>query len=226
MQKLNAKPAPRKAAKSKRRVVDTTHPVPRKLASLCVFCGSGPGVNPAYASAARQLGKAMATAGIRLIYGGGSLGLMGETARAVLENGGKVTGIIPDFLSKKERMLREVDELIVTRDMHERKRLMFERSDAFVALPGGIGTLEELIEQLTWSQLGRHDKPIVLANIAGFWDPLRSLLAHMRTEAFIRAGLEVRYAVVEKAVDIVPAVEQLFKSSAGQPPADGIIEKL
>lgn len=226
MQKLNAKSNPRKSAKPKRPVAGTTDPAPRKLASLCVFCGSGPGVNPAYATAARLLGKAMATSGIRLIYGGGSLGLMGETARAVLENGGKVTGIIPDFLSKKERMLREVDELIVTRDMHERKRLMFERSDAFVALPGGIGTLEELIEQLTWSQLGRHDKPIVLANIAGFWDPLRSLLAHMRTEAFIRAGLEVRYTVVEKAVDIVPAVEQLFKTSTGQAPSSGIIEKL
>ena len=105
--------------------------------SICVFCGSGPGRNPAYAAAARTLGQAMAAAGIRLVYGGGSLGLMGEVARAVLGAGGKVTGIIPNFLSEKERMLRDVDELIVTTDMHERKRLMFERSDAFVALPGG-----------------------------------------------------------------------------------------
>ncbi len=174
--------------------------------AICVYCGSGDGSNPAYVEAARSLGKSMADAGIGLVYGGGSLGLMGETARTVLANGGRVTGIIPSFLSLKERMLREVQELIVVDDMHERKRLMFEKSDAFVALPGGIGTLEELVEQLTWSQLGRHDKPIVLANIAGFWEPFRMLLAHMRTEAFIRPGLEVRYTVVERAQDIIPAV--------------------
>lgn len=193
--------------------------------SICVFCGSGPGRNPAYLAAAQALGRAMADAGIRLVYGGGSLGLMGETARAVLSHGGKVTGIIPAFLSEKERMLKEVDELIVTKDMHERKRLMFERSDAFVALPGGIGTLEELVEQLTWSQLGRHDKPIVLANIAQFWEPFRSLLAHMREDQFIRQGLEVRFSVVEKAEDIVPVVLKAIKGGAGQRVDPAIAEK-
>ena len=177
------------------------------LRSICVFCGSGTGRNPAYSAAATTLGRAMAAAGIRLVYGGGSLGLMGEVARSVLAHGGNVTGIIPSFLSEKERMLRDVDELIVTSDMHERKRLMFERSDAFVALPGGVGTLEELVEQLTWSQLGRHEKPIVLANVERFWDPLKALLEHMRAEAFIRPGLEVRFGVVSTADEIVPFLE-------------------
>lgn len=174
--------------------------------SICVFCGSGPGRNPAYAAAARELGQSMADANIALVYGGGSLGLMGEVARSVLDHGGHVTGIIPAFLSNRERMLREVDDLIVTQDMHERKRLMFERSDAFVALPGGIGTLEELVEQMTWAQLGRHKKPIILANIDNFWQPLRALIDHMRAEAFIREGLEVSFRIVDKSSDIVPAV--------------------
>jgi uncharacterized protein (TIGR00730 family) len=184
--------------------------------AICVFCGSGPGRNPAYVEAARRLGADMAAAGIGLVYGGGSLGLMGEVARSVLAAGGHVTGIIPAFLSEKERMLRDVNELIVTSDMHERKKLMFERSDAFVALPGGIGTLEELVEQLTWAQLGQHDKPIVLADIEGFWEPLQALLNHMRVEAFIRPGLEVRFTVVGTASEIVPTVSGAFQAGAGE----------
>jgi uncharacterized protein (TIGR00730 family) len=195
------KPAATKAAA---KVAATTkQPAVR---TICVYCGSGPGVNPAYAKAADILGRDMAAAGIGLVYGGGGLGLMGQTARAVLKHGGMVTGIIPQFLSEKEQMLKDVQESIVTKDMHERKKLMFERSDAFVALPGGIGTLEELVEQLTWAQLGRHTKPIVLANIDNFWAPFLDLLAHMRKEAFIRAGLQVRFVTVNKAEDIVPAV--------------------
>jgi uncharacterized protein (TIGR00730 family) len=174
--------------------------------NICVYCGSGNGKDPAYVLAARTLGKAMAKAGIGLVYGGGSLGLMGEIAGSVLKHGGYVTGIIPSFLSDKERMLRDVDELIVVEDMHQRKRLMFEKSDAFVALPGGIGTLEELVEQLTWSQLGQHEKPIVLANIKDFWSPFLALLEHMRAEAFIRAGLEVRFTVTSEADAIIAAV--------------------
>jgi uncharacterized protein (TIGR00730 family) len=134
------------------------------------------------------------------------LGLMGEVARATLDGGGRVTGIIPAFLSNKERMLRDVDELIVTDNMHERKMLMYERSDAFVALPGGIGTLEELVEQLTWAQLGQHSKPIVVANIEGFWSPFLDLLQHMKSDAFIRAGLEIRFVVVDRADQILPAI--------------------
>jgi len=177
-----------------------------RVRSVCVYCGSGKGSKPAYAVAARKFGKALAASGIRLVYGGGSLGLMGEVAKAALGAGGKVTGIIPEFLGAKEKMLEDVDELIVVEDMHVRKKLMFERSDAFVALPGGIGTLEELVEQLTWSQLGRHTKPIVVANIEGFWNPFLELLAHMKKDTFIRPGLDVRFAVVDTAEKILPAV--------------------
>ena len=195
-----------KPARKKKPATGLVTPTAASLRNICVFCGSGKGRNPAYSDAANTLGAAMATAGIGLVYGGGSLGLMGDVARAVLAHGGRVTGIIPAFLSEKERMLREVQELIITTDMHERKKLMFDRSDAFVALPGGIGTLEELVEQLTWSQLGRHQKPIVLANIDHFWDPLTALLEHMRGEAFIRPGLEVTFKVVDTAEAVVPAV--------------------
>jgi len=182
------------------------------IRNVCVYCGSGQGRNPRYAEAAITFGTELARSGIGLVYGGGSLGLMGEVARAVLAGGGRVTGIIPTFLSKKERMLRDADELVLTKDMHERKRIMFDRSDAFVALPGGVGTLEELVEQLTWSQLGRHDKPIVLANIDHFWDPLLGLLQHMRAEAFIRPALEVKFLVADRATEIVPL---LMKAAAG-----------
>jgi uncharacterized protein (TIGR00730 family) len=194
--------------------------------NVCVFCGSGPGRNPAYVAAARTFGTALAGAGFGLVYGGGSLGLMGEVARAVLAAGGRVTGIIPEFLSEKERMLKDVDELIVTADMHERKRLMFERSDAFVALPGGIGTLEELVEQMTWAQLGRHDKPVIIANVENFWAPLRGLLDHMRAEAFIRPGLEVRLSTVERADEIVPFLAQAFARGRGEAGDESLIEKL
>ena len=156
------------------------------IKTICVYCGSGKGRNPKYARAAQTLGKAMAQSGIGLVYGGGGLGLMGEVARSVLSHGGHVTGIIPTFLSEKEQMLKDVNELILTKDMHERKRLMFERSDAFVALPGGIGTLEELIEQLTWSQLGLHNKPIVALDVGGFFSPLRVLVDHAVDEGFVR----------------------------------------
>lgn len=180
---------------------------------ICVYCGSGSGHNPAYGDAARTLGRAMAQANIGLVYGGGSLGLMGEIARTVLEQGGHVTGIIPEFLSGQEKMLRDVQELIVTRSMHERKQIMFERSDAFVALPGGVGTLEELVEQLTWSQLGQNSKPIVLGDIDGFWSPLLSLIDQMRAEAFVRTGLEVNMTSVRKAEEIVPVVQELAAKS-------------
>jgi uncharacterized protein (TIGR00730 family) len=180
--------------------------------SVCVYCGSGHGNNPSYADAARTLGLSLAEAGIGLVYGGGNLGLMGEVARATLGAGGHVTGIIPEFLTEREHMLKDVNDLIVTRDMHERKQLMFDHSSAFVALPGGVGTLEELVEQLTWSQLGRHTKPIVVANIAGFWTPFLNLLAHMRSETFIRPGLEVRFKVVDEAAEIVPALSAALQA--------------
>lgn len=190
------------------------------LRSICVYCGSGHGLNPSYKAAAATLGQALAENKISLVYGGGSLGLMGEVARATLQHGGQVTGIIPEFLMSKEQALERVTELIVTTDMHERKRLMFEKSDAFVALPGGIGTLEELVEQLTWSQLGRHAKPIIVANIDGFWTPFLELLRHMKSDTFIRPGLDVRFTVVEQAAQIVPAA--IASQSVLTPAADGV----
>ena len=175
-----------------------------KIRTVCVYCGSGPGTNPRFVEAAIALGKALAENGIRLVYGGGSIGLMGAVATSVLDHGGTVTGIIPDFLTSRESALTRVQELIVTPDMHERKRLMFERSDAFVALPGGIGTLEELVEQLTWQQLGRHAKPVLLANIDGFWEPLLALFTHMRATEFIRPSLAVDILKAERVEDILP----------------------
>lgn len=183
-----------------------------QLKNICVYCGSGPGSDPRYVAAARTLGKAIAAAGLGLVYGGGSLGLMGETARSTLAAGGRVTGIIPSFLSDKEKMLKDVDELIVVDDMHERKMLMFQRSDAFVALPGGIGTLEELVEQLTWAQLGQHGKPVVVANIAEFWSPFLALLQHMRAQEFIRQGIEVNFDVVDAADKVVPTIIERTKT--------------
>ncbi len=177
-----------------------------KIKTVCVYCGSGPGTNPRFIESAKALGKTFAENGIRLVYGGGSLGMMGAVATSVLDHGGMVTGIIPDFLTMRENALTRVQEMIVTPDMHERKRLMFEHSDAFVALPGGIGTLEELVEQLTWQQLGRHSKPVLLANIDGFWEPLLDLLAHMRATQFIRSGLSIDILKAERVEDILPSL--------------------
>ncbi len=193
---------------------------------LCVYCGSGPGRNPSYIVAARELGKAMADSGIGLVYGGGSLGLMGEVARSVLDAGGHVTGIIPEFLANKEKMLTDVNELIVTTDMHERKMAMFARSTGFVALPGGLGTLEELAEISTWAQLDQHSKPIILCNIDGYWDPLVTLFDHMRTEKFIREGLEFKMDVVESATEVVPAFEYRMGKTREKIPAEPLLGRL
>lgn len=184
-----------------------------KINTVCVYCGSGAGTNPLFIESARALGKTFAENGIRLVYGGGSVGMMGAVATSVLDHGGKVTGIIPGFLTVKENALKRVQEMIVTPDMHERKRLMFEHADAFVALPGGIGTLEELVEQLTWQQLGRHTKPVLLANIDGFWEPLLALIAHMRDSQFIRANLSVEILKAERVEDILPRLQAAVASA-------------
>jgi hypothetical protein len=186
------------------------------IKTVCVYCGSGPGTNPNFVKAAVALGKSLAENGVRLVYGGGSVGLMGAVATSALDHGGAVTGIIPDFLTARENALSRVQEMVVTHDMHERKRLMFERSDAFIALPGGIGTLEELVEQLTWQQLGRHSKPILLANIDGFWEPLMALLTHMRSTAFIRPTLAVDILQADRVEDILPRL----RAAAAKTPAD------
>src|SRR6516164_7947538 len=182
------------------------------IKSVCVYCASGPGTVPAFMDAARNFGRILAGNGIRLVYGGGSVGLMGALAESVLDHGGLVTGVIPDFLVNREHMLVRVQERIITRDMHERKRVMFERADAFVALPGGVGTLEELVEQLTWAQLGRHKKPILILNTADFWEPLCQLLEQMERLDFIRAGLPVKLLVAERVEDILPKLFEAVRS--------------
>jgi uncharacterized protein (TIGR00730 family) len=184
------------------------------IKAVCVYCGSGPGNNPTFVETARSFGCILADNGIRLVYGGGSIGLMGAIAESVVDHGGQVTGIIPDFLKARELMFKRAQEIVVTRDLHERKRLMFERADAFVALPGGIGTLEELVEQLTWAQLGRHRKPILIANIERFWDPLCALLDHMRGLQFIRTGLSVTPLVTDRVEAILP---MLIEAAGGIP---------
>ncbi len=184
-----------------------------KINAICVYCGSSPGTDPAFVEAARSFGKILAENGVRLVYGGGSIGLMGAIASTVIEHGGAATGIIPEFLTAKERPRRLAQEQIVTRDMHERKSTMFDRADAFVALPGGIGTLEELIEQMTWAQLGRHKKPILIANINGFWDPLLVLLEHMRTLGLVPPPAKgVELLVADRIVDILPMLREAARA--------------
>jgi uncharacterized protein (TIGR00730 family) len=187
-----------------------------KIRKICVYCGSGPGTDPAFVAAARAFGKILAQNNIGLVYGGGAVGMMGELAQTVAENGGQVTGIIPEFLMAREHALQTTQGLIVTRDMHERKRKMFELADAFVALPGGVGTLEELVEQLTWVQLGRHRKPVLAANIEGFWEPLCALLEHMKTLEFIRGDLSFDLLVADNVEHILP----MLQKAADAVPAD------
>jgi uncharacterized protein (TIGR00730 family) len=183
------------------------------LRRVCVYCGSSQGASPLFTAAAEQFGASLAARAVGLVYGGGDHGLMGALARSVIAHGGEVTGVIPDFLKKKEGVLEDAREIIVVPDMHTRKRLMFEKADAFVALPGGVGTLEELVEQLTWAQLGRHRKPVLIADIAGFWRPLLALFAHMREHAFIPPALEVRYLVAERIDDIIPMLDKAIHAA-------------
>ncbi len=152
---------------------------------VCVFSGSRPGFRPAYARAARDLGEAIARAGMGLVYGGASVGLMNDVAEAAMANGAEVIGVIPQSLMDREVAHHGLTELRVVPTMHERKALMYELSDGFVVLPGGFGTLDELFEILTWAQLGLHAKPITLFNVEGFWEPLTSLLSHFVREGFV-----------------------------------------
>jgi uncharacterized protein (TIGR00730 family) len=182
-----------------------------ELRSICVYCGSNSGARPDYAAAAEAFGGAIAAAGVRLVYGGGAVGLMGILARAVMKAGGAVTGIIPQFLKDREVMLREVSDLLVTADMHERKRAMFERADAFVALPGGIGTLEEVVEMMTWAQLEQHMKPVLIVNLNGFWDPLIGLFRHMGEEGFLHKDFlgghsDLPVTFVDSVDEVIPAI--------------------
>jgi uncharacterized protein (TIGR00730 family) len=193
------------------------------IRNVCVYCGSGNGNDARFGDAAEELGRALAAASVGLVYGGGGEGLMGRLARSTLAAGGYVTGIIPNFLVRKEHALIAAQEMVVVDTMHERKQAMFDRADAFVALPGGAGTLEELVEQLTWAQLNRHVKPILLADIGGFWRPLLALFAHMRLKGFIREGFDLRYLVAERIEDVLPMLRAAAeRRSAEREPQDAV----
>ncbi|QDB98970.1 TIGR00730 family Rossman fold protein [Mesorhizobium sp. 8] len=200
------------------------------IRSVCVYCGSSPGRDEAYLEAGHLLGRSIARAGLRLVYGGGTKGIMGAVADGTLKAGGTVMGIIPRFLVTKEATetaLQRLNQLVITDNMHERKHRMFEESDAFVALPGGIGTVEEIVEIMTWAQLGHHRKPIVFANVKGFWNPMLALIDHMAGEGFIHTAQRVKPLVVDDPGAIVAAV--MASASADQTPTGGessVIDKM
>jgi len=188
-----------------------------EIRSICVYCGSSRGRSDIYMNAGQKLGRSIAEAGLGLIYGGGTNGIMGAVAAGARAAGGHVTGIIPHFLVNREASessLDGIDNVVITEDMHTRKHRMFEESDAFVALPGGIGTVEEIIEIMTWAQLGRHRKPIVFANVAGFWEPMLALLDHMNEEGFIHTSHLVRPLVVDAVEQIVPNILDAARAAA------------
>ena len=186
--------------------------MPEPIRSVAVFCGSRPGADPAHAAAAEALGRTLAEAGLTLVYGGGGIGLMGKVAEAAIAAGGQVHGVIPEFLTRIERVYPEITELEITSSMHSRKTRMYELSDAFIVLSGGLGTMDELMEVLTWRQLGLHDKPIILLDIAGWARPLLALFDHLIEAGFVAADGRQLFAV---AAD-VPAAMALLRAS----PAD------
>ncbi|MCW5732345.1 MAG: TIGR00730 family Rossman fold protein [Alphaproteobacteria bacterium] len=174
-----------------------------RVTSLCVYCGSSSNVDPVHREAARRLGEELARRDIRLVYGGGRVGLMGICADAALAGGGRVLGIIPQHLDAAEVGHRG-GELRIVSSMHERKQMMFEESDAFAILPGGIGTMDEAFEIITWRQLGLHDKPVVVVNEAGYWNPFLSLLDHIIESGFARPTIRRLYSVVEGVGALLP----------------------
>jgi uncharacterized protein (TIGR00730 family) len=179
-----------------------------EIKTLCVYCGSSPGRDGRYVDMAKAFGEILGQQKINLVFGGGGVGLMGAVARAARDAGSEVTGIIPEFLVNRERPeAAHSTRTIVTRDMHERKHKMFELADAFVALPGGIGTLEELVEQLTWIQLGQHQKPLLILNIDGFWDPLLALLANFRDLGFVGQHAIDNLLVADRVEDVLPKLK-------------------
>ena len=179
------------------------------LPSLCVFCGARPGTNPAYAQVAGEVGRLIATLGWRLVYGAGDVGLMGEVARAATAAGGTTLGVIPTHLMASEQGKRDLSTLIITENMHERKKVMFMNSDAIVVLPGGAGSLDEFFEVLTWAQIGLHRKPIYLLNIAGYWQPLIALLDHVIDQGFADASMRRHFTVLSSVAELNAAMDKL-----------------
>ena len=180
-----------------------------KIRSLCVYCGASARVAQVHRDAAAELGRLLAKAGIRLVFGGGRVGLMGVIADATLQAGGEVVGIIPDHLVRLEVGHASATELIVVRTMHERKQKMADLSDGFAVLPGGLGTLDETFEIVTWKQLRLHDKPIVLVDVAGYWKPLAGMVEHMIKEGFVQPAHRRLFGVVDKVEDVIPTLEAM-----------------
>ncbi len=178
------------------------------LRSVCVFCGSRPGRNPAHAEAARATGEMLARKGWRLVFGAGDVGLMGEVAKAAAGAGAPMLGVIPVHLLGRERTRRDTSGFVITEDMHERKKVMFMNSDAVVLLPGGAGSLDEFFEVLTWAQIGLHGKPILLLDEGGYWQPLVGLIDHVIAEGFADAGLRRHFQVVPDVSGLEAALEQ------------------
>lgn len=175
--------------------------------SVCLFCGSAEAVNPEYLATARAFGEATAKAGWRLVYGGGGVGLMGASARAAHEAGGRVLGVMPGFLRSRERLFDEVETLVV-QSMHERKTIMYDQSDAFVVAPGGVGTLEEAIEVLSWKRLDLHAKPVVFLNINGFWDALLAVMEHSIEEGMTPPSFRQAWTVCNTVDEALAAVRR------------------
>jgi uncharacterized protein (TIGR00730 family) len=179
------------------------------LTSVGLFCGSAVGGDPAYAEAAAAFGRILTTDGVRLVYGGGGVGLMGAAARAAVDAGGQVLGVIPEFLCLPE-VVYEAAETRIVSSMHERKAVMFAEADGFVVLPGGIGTIEEIIEILSWARLGLHAKPVVFLNLEGFWNPLFDLIAHTIDQGFTPRSFDRAWTAVETVEDILPTLRRML----------------
>ena len=177
-----------------------------EIQAICVLCGSRPGADPAYEQDAIRLGQLIAERGHRLVYGGGSIGLMGVIANATLAAGGEVVGVIPDFLMRYEVGHMQLTDLVVTDSMHDRKRRMFEMADAFVVLPGGLGTLDETFEVLTWKQIRLHDEPIVVLDSGGYWAPFQQLIAAVIDGGFAHAGINDLFTVVSRPEEVFSAL--------------------
>jgi uncharacterized protein (TIGR00730 family) len=196
---------------------DATH-APANPTSICVYCASANAADPSYLEAAERFGRILAENGVRMVYGGGGVGLMGAAARGAHRAGGKVLGVMPAFLTGRERLFQEVETLVV-QSMHERKQIMFEQSDAFAILPGGIGTLEEVVELMSWRRMELHQKPMVFYSPGGFWDPLFKLLDHTIDQQLTPAWFRGTWSVVTVVEDLLPAIRQMIPAGPERDPS-------
>ena len=195
---------------------DATHAL-QTPGSVCVYCASSNAADPAYLQAAERFGQILAGSGVRLVYGGGGVGLMGAAARGAKHAGGKVLGVMPAFLTGREMLYQEVETLVV-QSMHERKQIMFEQSDAFAILPGGIGTLEEIVELMSWRRLELHRKPMVFYSPGGFWDPLFTLMDHTIDQNLTPSWFRGTWRAVASVEEILPAIREMMPAGPQRDP--------